>query len=566
VAMNAACLRVEQMAKGSQVIDVPMAVFEFLQNDPPAELRARALQANAAVLRRLGNETAAAALDARALGKPASAAPPLRGPAGPDVNITTELYEDAAPFLRWIRPDIDDRSAGEMAFALDRSNLLAFRSVTASRSKRFWRLSLPREVVSSETGTQTAVKFPAISIQNGVLTCVRADSGAAVFTYQLDGDVESSTAAGGVLLLTERSAEPGTPVRLAAYDAVGGAPLWQADLDARGGPYVLVASETDTLALGLGAREPRVKLRFDTLTGDVKSAVPSAASLDKQLADLSQWRRDYESASQKRGDRGGQFRDLAITDRMREFREWFSLYNGVLVYFVKHQADAYQSRIVGLHLGDGSGGDAPKTWELAASKTPKTRLGNVLFAPNDVLVLRQSGDGGTTQDKMEVLRLDPATGEATQVALVPFGAQLAGAEWDTPLRWNQPGLLTFTAESGAASTRLDFVDLQNRRAWSRSIPIRLSLVERPPMPAIGNNVIGIAYSTTPARSSGTTPSQHELRLLRRDTGDYAADLAFPLNDGKPLGFVLTDSSFFAMSGQPLYRASIRRFFGSESNR
>jgi hypothetical protein len=86
------------------------------------------------------------------------------------------------------------------------------------------------------------------------------------------------------------------------------------------------------------------------------------------------------------------------------------------------------------------------------------------------------------------------------------------------------------------------------------------------MPAIGNNVIGIAYSTTPARSSGTTPSQHELRLLRRDTGDYAADLAFPLNDGKPLGFVLTDSSFFAMSGQPLYRASIRRFFGSESNR
>lgn len=576
VALNASCLRVEQLAKTSYAIDVPMAVFEFLQNDPPADMRARALRASASVLRQLGNDSAAAGLEARAGGVLTLEPAPVRAAAGPSTPVTSEVFDEATRILRWIRLDADDGSAPESVFAVEAANLAAYRSVAGSLSKRRWKVSLPREVVPSETGTDAVIRFPYLTVHRGVLTIahgdyligVKADSGQSVFTYQLDGEVEGAASSGGVIVLSLRGADAAAPGQLVAYDATGGALLWQASLEPRGGPYLVAASATDAVALGLGAREPRAIARFDVLTGDVKPPVPSNAALDRLLTDLASWARPSESKGRERSSQAPAPREISFVDRLREARDWFALYDDVLVWFARDKSDVHLSKLAGLRLPtrtDRVGEDSP--WELAASRNPKTRLSHVLFTPREIVVLRQRGDGTRTdagRTLTEVLLVAPASGEATVVATVPHGAQLAGAvDWDRARRWLASGLVTYTTESGAASTRFDFVDFSGRRSWMRSIPARVSDVASP---AIGRTIVGIAYSLTPSKGAGSAAAQHEVRFLRRESGEYAAEMAYPLIDGKPLGFAVTDSSFLLLSGYPLERVNLRRFFSSESNR
>jgi hypothetical protein len=304
---------------------------------------------------------------------------------------------------------------------------------------------------------------------------------------------------------------------------------------------------------GAGGEHPNY--RIDTATGETLQPLRLPEEIDRMLtAAGALWTADNESGMRDRGQRASNGKgEVRLSDRLRELGERFAIYGDRLVGYAKVNANYPETRIVGIELQSGA-----KSWEMAASEEPPVKLANVLFCDEEIVVLRQRLAGGSGgRGGCDLVSVQPRTGEQRVLATLPSNAEIAGAGgFDTSVRWRLPVVVALTpGDSAASSTRIDCVDLKSRRTWMRSILMRLN-IEWPTAPAVGQDVIGIAYTTF---RPGSNQPQHEIRFFRRDNGEYAVESAFAL-DGRPRALATTNSSFFALTGSTMQDVKVRRFY------
>jgi len=530
VASEASCRHLEQLVAQGRHAEVPAATFEFLQREPSAPARRRALLANAAALRKLGNEVLASLLES-SLGGGSNVAPTRSnistkfGPRGPIAHIGVTSTAGVPEMKSIVNPGYNDGSAGEylVGVCAGGDNLLSLRAFHVAQSSvtLLWERAL--ETFDNDATRygllHEAAQGSGVALMGGIMSF--CDGGAVVGVRIADGETiyrqglgnglfESALAVNGALVVARRE-EGANVIHVSAFEPISGVVLWESSFAAQGGPYKPTASATELAFLPTGSQQPRAAYRFAIATGESLPTVMLPGD----------W---HHSSAMRAG-----------------------LYGSVLVYVDNPvERERYDARIVALNLGDGGN----KLWELSTNAATKSGYFSraVLMASDEIYVLRlrQPGrEGPPYREEPQLLGLDPKTGHQRVVARLPESARLAGVEYDKVIRrWTSPIVAVYSDDQ--LSTRLDIIDLRTGRAQTRSLQGSLITFDIP-QPAVGEKLIAVAHCAGSKGRSGASRLA-DVSILRRDTLEYAVDKILPLS-GQALDLAVTANAFVALSRQ-----------------
>ncbi|HKE01378.1 MAG TPA: PQQ-binding-like beta-propeller repeat protein [Planctomycetota bacterium] len=527
----AACSRLDRLVAAGRALEVPVATLEYLRTDPPPEPRRKALLADAAALRELGNEALAARVAARAEGSlssrasspPRAASSPAslrREPEGPTAPLASAMARLPIPLTALVAPEVDDGSAPDLLLALQQDRFVALRAKSEAFDDVAW--SVPVASLEREEDLRSDLSTgEGVSVLRGVVALadsasvqgIRAADGVTVFRRELGGVAEACAAAGGALVALVRSGDD-SAMRLAAFDAVAGSPLWDARLETAGGSFRLVVSDVQVICVPTGGTSLRTVSRFDLATGEELTSVPLPA--------------DWDDESVKH----------------------VAVYGDRLVYCAVVRNRPYQRSVVGLDLAAGGA----TRWELSSEASKSEELKGVLFGPDRVYVLRKRGPKPNVPEENALLSISPATGETRELAALPRRSKIGGVQFDEVRRWRSPMVVAFADEQPSTSMQIVAVELANGRSWKRSIPTSVPL-EVPPTPAVGRDLIAIGYASRSTRGA----NQNEIRIFRRADGEYAVDRVFSTNPQAVSALGTTSTSFVALAGAG-QRPTLHRFF------
>ncbi|MBI3820760.1 MAG: PQQ-binding-like beta-propeller repeat protein [Planctomycetes bacterium] len=521
-----------------------VSILSLSESEP--EIR-RVCLACARALEKLENPWLAAVYEARA-----------KGAAAPRTNIYKEVRGPAAPFktstpppgrlsfMGVLRPALNDGSAGDILFAFSQDNLYGLRSTASvgadansyDNGESPFNAPLPRSIRKSTAEPDyDYIQFPFATVLNGIITIAHGGQvqgykirpQGEVFSLQFDGEIAHAAAAAGAIVVTIRG-DSDHDAKAVCIDAVSGAVLWTRQLEHAFEPYIPVANASQVVLLPCGGDAPRKMVRFDLATGARLDTFRMPEALETLLGKhLKSVTESEKTEKTQRTRRSG-----PIQDRIRELAQLYQIYDNKLL-FARPGSDGFVSA---LDLATGS---------IAWTSKPveNTRMKSILFANNEVLVLKEYNNASAGE---ELVSLDAQTGDPRILMKLPSNANIAGIPaYDACARWREPMVVALTSSSvrgnvRVASTRIDALDLATGRTWTSTMPVRVRAIEPQTLPGIGAETVAIAYSY----ESDMTDPLNEMRIFKRDTGNYAIDRAFAL-PGRPFGIVTTDSSFAVLA-------------------
>ncbi|MFN0206094.1 MAG: PQQ-binding-like beta-propeller repeat protein [Planctomycetota bacterium] len=569
VAIEATYRKLEQLVVFGRANEVPSAAAEILATNPSETVKRRVYKAEAAALRSIGNLWLADVLDARAAGKPApalatvtnhsGAATPLAASASAS-SFTTRFHELA-------KPAFDDGSAPNLIFAFEKAKIVALRAAAHAEDGATgdvaWSNTLPRDIYKNDgTLIHDLIQTPLITILNGVVSCVHhdqitgysAESGNIVYNLVYPRAIEAFTAGGGAILIITNDSE--RFLQVSAIDAVAGSKLWSNTIERAADSFWCIANDTELLLLPTSGPSPRKMLRYQIATGERIGEVVMEKNLASWIEGLSRSAAESESVQLKNSASGSDSSRQVYEDKHRSFSERFRLYGGNLVFT---RPGSNNGLLTSFDLDR----DGAAAWSLRIESTE--RINSVLFARDEIYVFKTFEGKKEERRDGKLLAISPRTGESRVLTDIPNNAIIAGlARFDDYKYWNLPVIVALTGESakadGTASTRIDVVELPSGRKWSKSIPVHLAAsTENVPAPGVGKDLIAIGYSCV---VHAKNQSQNELRIFRRDTGEYAIDRAFALH-GKPIGIRTTPKSFAIVARASQRDTRLHRYQSSE---
>jgi outer membrane protein assembly factor BamB/tetratricopeptide (TPR) repeat protein len=563
-AVEATYRKLEQLVRFGRAAEVPAAAAEALAANPEPADRKRIYAAESAALRSLGNIWVADLIASAAESKPIAAFPDAPSPRGPATPLAATVSQRPLNFLEVLRPVFDDGSARGQFFMADRSYLYAMRGSSSApgsmAGENNWTQPLPRQIFLRNADASIArdlIQFPILTVLNGVLCCVHGsqvvgygvESGNIVFNIPFQEDIETAAAASGVVVTVTRDSDD-RYLRVTALDCVGGARLWTDTIDREGGRYLAVANEDELLLIPTAGSPPFRMIHYELATGRKVGTPAMADSLVKWVERIASSIPSYEASDIKVANAGS-----FIMDRRRAALERFRIYDRKLIYCLP---GIQEGSLVAFDLDR----DGRPAWSLPLDAR-KDRLCYGLFTPTQILVFKTTDQPNTPDGRL--ISVNPRTGEQRVVAELPKSAAFAGMlRFDDVRYWGLPVVVTYTSEEtrsdGTPLTRVDVIDLESSRHWTKSIPVRLlSSNLTAPAPGVGKDLIAIAYSCA-GPSKG--PPLGEMRIFRRDSGEYAVDRAFALSSN-PVGVRTTDNSFAVVVASSKLDARIHVFQSTE---
>lgn len=555
IADDAALKKIGQLVKFGRDREVIPEASILLKKPGGAAAAQRLYQLCEQSAAKLGNPWLANAFQARAAGKPTPIVKITKNSKGPSTPLRSSASLDSWQFHDAVRPALDDGTAGDIIFAFTTRDVKGLRTTSkpiaeipdAPNYDIVFDESLPRDVVGNDAFERAAdrIQIPFVTILNGTvaiahrknLTGYKIGSGASVFDISLDGTIENIAAANGLIFLTLRGDDDEARTEVHCFDAVAGVQIWRQEVDSTCAPYFVVTDGAQVILLPCGGSTPRTMLRFDAVSG---ANLPSFA-LPKSLDDLlTNYPRYINESEKSQVETLSNSKSITLDDKNREVSERFQIYGNRLV-FARVGNPAFISSI------DLTNGTSP--WTLSPGKDQ--RFNYILFADDQFYIFKIPTTNSRGATEGEFLAITPSTGESRVLARVPASAQLATGSraFDGCVRWTLPIIVAYTAESGgranaSPSTRMDMIELASGRRWSQSLPARLETAQA--APAVSETNIVVAYSCTPLAQS---QPQYEMRIFRRDSGEYAVDRAFALR-GRPISVVTTPNAFAVLTREP----------------
>lgn len=554
VVVEAGCARLDALIRMSRSTEVMEAAATLLSKSPKEPVRARIYKSCAEALRSLGNPWLASIFDARAAGN----APPginiTNTAKGPVTPLRASTSADSADFLDLARPALDDGSGGDVIFAFSNSRVVALNAGKTAGTgddparETLFEVTLPRDVLeSSFDSANDSIQFPFITILNGVVTIAhrkqirgyKINPVTPQFNILLDGVIENIVATSGAIILTVRGDDDSVEQAI-CMDAVSGAILWKQTLERDFAPYIPVADSARVLLLPCGDSQSRKLYHFDLITGEKLPAF----ELPREVLDLlGTYPGKISRLEQQQLAIKGRNNSVILEERNREYSDLHKIYNSQLLIV----RTGTKSSLLSLQIKDGQ-----TAWKLAPNE--QQRFHSILLGDNEIYILVTPSETIRRVADAEFWAVNPANGETRVLAKLPPNARIAGIRgYDSSVRWRLPMVITYSDEpvkknTNNRSTRIDGIELASGKNWTRSIPVLVDSSNAPAAPAIGESLVAIAY-TIPSMNT-----QYEMRIFRRDTGEYAVDRTFELF-GRPLGLVATSASFAVLAGQP--RSSVR---------
>lgn len=548
-AETAYCLSLERMLQSGMARDVVPSAIEYLTDQSPENLKKRIYELCGRAMKALGNEPMAERYLERAGAAATAAARPslFTSIAGPAAVRRSMSMSRGYGVYKTVTPAANDGSLGDAALAFGDSTLWCFAThATTNGEELRWAQGLPRSVIENAAGySNNFIQFPFVTIENGsvaiaqgdTVSVFRSDDGAtrgSVAVPDDGGAIRFCTATPGAILLSTTRAD-GSDARIYCIDNVSGTILWWRRLGVGVGACTLVADNSEVMALSCSPERSKSILRFQLATGEPLPPLAAPPDLVELLTKGFDGANNTEKAQLDLYKSSGRRVDN-ITDSHVEFSHRFRLYKKRLVYYL---GDVGRGGFVSL------ASDGTPAWKI--QEQPGQTFATVLMAPESIYVLRMQRDERAGAPA-ELIQIDPASGAERVVARVPKNAHICGT--DSRMRsvhtWTDSVVVTHTGEPAQASgdpvTRFDLVELETGRTWSRTVPVRL--VRNTPAPAIGKDLIAIAYSF---RSKLQTQDQNEMRIFRRESGEYAVERAYALH-GAPVGLVTTATTLAVFAG------------------